>query len=233
MKSARPQPPPSRSLTIGMRAVGAVALALTLASCSLFGGDGRVRQRRAQQTDRLIPRSWLPRRRSCAASTRRKSSGSRAKSGGFQCAKVTVPLDYSKPGRRHASNLPRIKLATKGNKKGTLLVNPGGPGASGYDFVKDAADTNISDKVRAAYDLVGFDPRGVKRSAPVTCLTDAGTGRRPAPSLCPGYRRRPERGPGRQQGHRRQMRREDRPGPGPHRHCQRRQGPGHPAGRGQ
>ena len=58
------------------------------------------------------------------------------------------------------------------NKKGSLLVNPGGPGGSGYDFVRDAGSTNISEKVRSNYDIVGFDPRGVKRSAPVTCMTD-------------------------------------------------------------
>ena len=39
-------------------------------------------------------------------------------------------------------------------------------------FVKDAGATNVSSEVRSSYDLVGFDPRGVKRSAPVTCLTD-------------------------------------------------------------
>ena len=62
--------------------------------------------------------------------------------------------------------------ATGSNKKGSLLVNPGGPGGSGYDFVRDAGSTNISEKVRSNYDIVGFDPRGVKRSAPVTCMTD-------------------------------------------------------------
>ena len=91
--------------------------------------------------------------------------------GSFQCAKIKVPLDYSKPDGERIE-LAAIKLATTGDKKGTLMVNPGGPGGSGYDFVRDAANTNISDKVRSAYDIVGFDPRGVKRSAPVTCLTD-------------------------------------------------------------
>ncbi len=90
----------------------------------------------------------------------------------FECAKIKVPLDYSKPDG-DSIEIAALKLSTKGSsKKGSLLVNPGGPGGSGYDFVRDAGTTHFSEKLRANYDIVGFDPRGVKRSAPVTCLTD-------------------------------------------------------------
>jgi pimeloyl-ACP methyl ester carboxylesterase len=90
----------------------------------------------------------------------------------LQCAKVKVPVDYAKPDG-DTIELAAVKIASTGNKKqGSLLVNPGGPGASGYDFVRDAGNSNFSEAVRANYDLIGFDPRGVKRSAPVTCLTD-------------------------------------------------------------
>ncbi|MGZ4662368.1 MAG: alpha/beta hydrolase, partial [Arthrobacter sp.] len=174
MKPARPKSARSRSLGIGMRAVGAVALALTLASCSLFGGgsgggSGAATSGAASgQADASIAAAAPAELRSFYSQridwTPCESS--------FQCAKIKVPLDYSKPDGDHIE-LAAIKLPTKGNKKGTLLVNPGGPGGSGYDFVRDAANTNISEKVRSAYDIVGFDPRGVKRSAPVTCLTDA------------------------------------------------------------
>ncbi|WP_374200356.1 alpha/beta hydrolase [Arthrobacter sp. M4] len=91
---------------------------------------------------------------------------------GFQCANIKVPLDYSKPDAGNIT-IAAIRLASKGTKKGSLLVNPGGPGASGYDFVKDAGQSHFTNKLRSNYDLVGFDPRGVKRSAPVKCLTDA------------------------------------------------------------
>lgn len=91
---------------------------------------------------------------------------------GFQCAKINVPVDYAKPDAGNIS-IAAIRLQSQGTKKGSLLVNPGGPGASGYDFVRDAAKTHFTDKLRSSFDLVGFDPRGVKRSAPVTCLSDA------------------------------------------------------------
>ncbi|MBU8864706.1 MULTISPECIES: alpha/beta hydrolase [Paenarthrobacter] len=91
---------------------------------------------------------------------------------GFQCAEVKVPLDYGKPDSADIT-LSAIKLPSTGTKKGSILVNPGGPGGSGVDFVKDAGNTHFTEKLRANYDMVGFDPRGVKRSAPVTCLSDA------------------------------------------------------------
>ena len=169
MKSARPLPARSRSLAIGMRAVGAMALALVLASCSLVRRRRRRRPRAPTRAARPCDRVPRP-RPNCAASTRSRSTGRRARTD-FQCAKIKVPLDYSKPDG-DSIEIAAIKLSTKGGKKGSLLVNPGGPGGSGYDFVRDAGTTHFSDKLRANYDLVGFDPRGVKRSAPVTCLTD-------------------------------------------------------------
>lgn len=89
--------------------------------------------------------------------------------GRFECADVRVPMDYSDPSGK------RIKIAairTTGGSQGSILINPGGPGASGYDFVRDGVDFMTTDKLRGSYSIVGFDPRGVGRSAPVTCLTD-------------------------------------------------------------
>ncbi|MHA7291944.1 alpha/beta hydrolase [Arthrobacter sp. MDT3-24] len=166
--TARPLPARSRSLVIGLRAAGALILALTLASCGLFGGDTPDAAPATAKADPAIVASapagldtfyaqevvWEP----CE--------------NGFQCAKVTVPMDYAKPDG-DTIQIAALKAPSTGTKTGSLLVNPGGPGGSGYDFVKDAAGTHFSQSVRANYDLVGFDPRGVKRSAPVTCLTDA------------------------------------------------------------
>jgi pimeloyl-ACP methyl ester carboxylesterase len=90
----------------------------------------------------------------------------------FECASVTVPLDYTHP-EGGTIQLAVIKQAATGQKQGSLLVNPGGPGASGYDLVRDGANTVFSPRLRSAYDVVGFDPRGVQRSAPVKCIDDA------------------------------------------------------------
>ncbi|WP_026556858.1 alpha/beta hydrolase [Arthrobacter sp. 35W] len=90
----------------------------------------------------------------------------------FQCATVKVPMDYANPASDTIS-LAAIRLPSTGTKQGSLLVNPGGPGASGYDMVKDGGQSYFSAKLRKAYDVVGFDPRGVQRSSPVQCVDDA------------------------------------------------------------
>lgn len=90
----------------------------------------------------------------------------------FACATVKVPLDYSDPDRE-SIDLAVIRLDASGDARGSLLVNPGGPGGSGYNVVRDSAEFLLSDRLRQTYDVVGFDPRGVNRSTAVECLTDA------------------------------------------------------------
>jgi pimeloyl-ACP methyl ester carboxylesterase len=93
--------------------------------------------------------------------------------GAAKCAGLTVPVDYAKPDG------PTIKLAVDkvpatGKSKGALVVNPGGPGGSGVDYAAAAVSGYVVSKtVRSSYDVVGFDPRGVQRSAPITCYGDA------------------------------------------------------------
>ncbi|WP_323960258.1 alpha/beta fold hydrolase [Arthrobacter sp. JZ12] len=89
---------------------------------------------------------------------------------GFTCANVEVPLDYNDPGRE-SIEIAAVRLESSGDAQGSLLVNPGGPGVSGYDLVQ-LGSQKFSGLLRQSYDLVGFDPRGVQRSAPVECLTD-------------------------------------------------------------
>lgn len=90
----------------------------------------------------------------------------------IQCGYVTVPVDYAHP---HG---PAIKLALdrtrstgeKSDRQGSLVYNPGGPGGSGMSFPKRVADSEPRwKKTSQAYDFVGFDPRGVGHSAPVSC----------------------------------------------------------------
>jgi pimeloyl-ACP methyl ester carboxylesterase len=89
-----------------------------------------------------------------------------------QCAKVTVPIDWAAPdGATIKLAINRRPATGPGQKIGALLTNPGGPGASGVEFVNQAA-AGVSASVRARYDLIGFDPRGVGDSAPIHCLTD-------------------------------------------------------------
>jgi len=82
-----------------------------------------------------------------------------------------VPLDYSHPtGRLISLALIRKRATDQGHRIGSLLLNPGGPGASGVDFLRSSSTlfTNLNSR----FDLVSWDPRGVNSSAPVTCLSD-------------------------------------------------------------
>ena len=91
---------------------------------------------------------------------------------GFQCAKVTVPLDYSQPDGQTIEIAMKKHLATGSVRQGTLFMNPGGPGGSGVDGVGAMATTTFAG-VQSAYDIIGFDPRGVGSSTAITCSTDA------------------------------------------------------------
>ncbi len=92
----------------------------------------------------------------------------------FECATVTVPLDYANPrGRQISVTINRLKASgPKEQYQGVLLVNPGGPGGSGLSFAAALAG-RLPEEVLAAYDLVGFDPRGVGASTPVHCADPA------------------------------------------------------------
>ncbi|MFJ9632506.1 alpha/beta hydrolase [Streptomyces sp. NPDC101175] len=87
----------------------------------------------------------------------------------FQCATVTVPLDYAHPrGRTSTLAISRLRTSVPGKRHGVLLSNPGGPGdlALGDPItMKDA----LAKSVRDRYDLVGFDPRGLGASSPLHC----------------------------------------------------------------
>jgi pimeloyl-ACP methyl ester carboxylesterase len=90
--------------------------------------------------------------------------------GHFQCATVPVPLDYDHPdGASILLSLIRLRATDPDHRIGSLLVNPGGPGGSGVDLVL-AAGEFAPQQIRARFDLVGFDPRGIARSTPVRCF---------------------------------------------------------------
>lgn len=90
----------------------------------------------------------------------------------YQCTTARVPLDYDEPaGAGIRLALIRLKASNPKRKIGSLFLNPGGPGGSGVDFVRFAGRFLFSDKVRARFDLVGFDPRGIAASAPLRCFS--------------------------------------------------------------
>lgn len=94
--------------------------------------------------------------------------------GGLQCAAVHAPVDWADPGGATLSLRLIKQPATGGEARGTLFVNPGGPGASGYDYIANGAEFAVQEDVAREFDVVGWDPRGVGRSTPVTCLDARG-----------------------------------------------------------
>lgn len=92
----------------------------------------------------------------------------------YECATLTVPLDYANPTAQ-SIGIAVIRLpADPSARVGAVLMNPGGPGGSGYDVVANAGsviDTDLGFDGR--FDVVGFDPRGVDRSGGLRCQDDS------------------------------------------------------------
>ena len=91
----------------------------------------------------------------------------------FQCGTVKVPLNWDKPDGEKIE----IALSRKftNHAQGSIVLNPGGPGGSGVDFLVNNYDSIGTQTLRDSFTLVSFDPRGVSRSAKVTCLDAKGT----------------------------------------------------------
>ncbi len=97
----------------------------------------------------------------------------------YECASVAVPRDWAKPqaGETYDVAMIRIRSGTQKNRIGSLVLNPGGPGASGIETAVvlsfgprlGGLPTEITDR----FDIVGFDPRGIGRSDPIKCISDA------------------------------------------------------------
>ncbi|MGW5258853.1 alpha/beta hydrolase [Streptomyces sp. NPDC004012] len=90
---------------------------------------------------------------------------------GFECATMKAPRDYDKPAAGDvALAVARKRAKGPGKPLGSLLVNPGGPGGSAVGYLEQYAGTGYPAEIRARYDIVGMDPRGVGHSQPVVCL---------------------------------------------------------------
>jgi len=89
----------------------------------------------------------------------------------MECTEVEVPVDYDSPGGPTIQlALLRVPASDPEQRVGALLVNPGGPGVPGIDYASRASAA-FGDEVTAAFDIVGFDPRGVGASTPLECAS--------------------------------------------------------------
>ncbi len=97
-----------------------------------------------------------------------------ARTAGLECASLSVPLDPAEPEGETIS-LAVARAPSTGSEQerlGSLVLNPGGPGGSGIEFLTGAA-TAFPTELTDRFDLVSFDPRGVGESTPVRCVDDA------------------------------------------------------------
>lgn len=92
---------------------------------------------------------------------------------GTKCATVTVPRDWHNPddGNTITVEMSRTKASDPAKRHGIMMLNPGGPGGSGLAW--GGAMPIMSPEVGAAYDTIGFDPRGVGQSSELICEYDA------------------------------------------------------------
>jgi len=90
---------------------------------------------------------------------------------GMECAYVSAPLDWDDI-RAGDTELALVKHPATGTKRGSLLVDPGGPGGSGGDLVYYGVEDVATADILKHFDIIGVDPRGVGQSSPVTCYSD-------------------------------------------------------------
>ncbi len=91
----------------------------------------------------------------------------------FRCAKLAVPISYSDPAAGTTS-IEVVELPASGSSPvGDMVLNPGGPGESGVQYLEEAW-SSFPPLIRQRFSLVSFDPRGIGQSSPVQCLTPAG-----------------------------------------------------------
>lgn len=91
--------------------------------------------------------------------------------GASRCTWVRVPIDYELPTGETLRLRVKVRPGDSKQPAGRLFLNPGGPGGSGVEFV-DPFVASSGQAMRRGFDIVGFDPRGVGRSTPLTCLSD-------------------------------------------------------------
>ena len=91
----------------------------------------------------------------------------------FQCATLKVPIDYTNASLGQFDiAVVRYRDPNQRDRIGSLVINPGGPGVSGVEYALNAQYI-VNPEVLEQYDIVGFDPRGIGSSTPISCLNDA------------------------------------------------------------
>ncbi|SCL31426.1 alpha/beta hydrolase fold [Micromonospora inyonensis] len=176
-----PAPYPSRWFRFAL--AGFVAAALVATGCTLPAFAPRAE---VEGEASVAPLGTAPRWRSCPE-TAEQVAGRAAPDMRYECARVAVPRRWNTTGQPATATpggggtfeiaLLRARSTKQRDRIGSLLVNPGGPGGSGVDTAVYLSFGEqfggLPTSVTERFDIVGFDPRGVARSSPVECISDA------------------------------------------------------------
>jgi pimeloyl-ACP methyl ester carboxylesterase len=150
-----------------------LALSLVLAGCTSFSesaGEEAATTTSAAPEPEAAPIDWTDCNEQIRALVAGQPGSERDLS--FECGRTEVPISYDEPqGATLPLFLVRAISGTQTERIGSLVVNPGGPGASGADAAIGLA-LSLPDEILGRFDIVGFDPRGVGLSTPVECISD-------------------------------------------------------------
>lgn len=186
--TSTPRPPLRRRMIRRWRVLAtAVAASLVLSGCTLpvFAPRTDNAPDRAPAGPVGAAANWQP-----CPETPKDLVGRSAPDMRYDCATIAVPRDWQAAGATTGATatpggagatfdiaLIRVRSTKQRDRIGSLLINPGGPGGSGVDTAVylsfGSAFGGLPDDITERFDLVGFDPRGVSRSSPVKCISDA------------------------------------------------------------
>lgn len=162
----------SKSVRRSGALVASVAVLVLAAGCTMSGDGNALPESAGSSTGGAVPAGlerFYEQSLDWGSCKQFAVEGSAQVGSGVDCAAVTVPVDYSDPDGDTAQVAISRAEAT-GERIGSLLINPGGPGASGLAMATQGSGTQLAEN----FDRIGFDPRGVGASTPqVRCLTPA------------------------------------------------------------
>ncbi len=161
----------------GLAWMGATAMVVSLVGC---GGGSSALDPLQTYRDQSLP--WAPCDPTIVGGSQEEiwaKLGDR-----LQCSTMRAPMDWTQPERSDVFvSVMRVAAANRGQRRGAILFNPGGPGGDGLGEAlslfsafdqsnPESTQGALQLRLLASYDMVGFSPRGTGASTRLTCGTN-------------------------------------------------------------